>query len=143
MKPQPRAAPCDVQAVQNNGSVYLHAFFAPTGLPLDPKDPDHDAQTVFQRTESARPRARRPSSGLVLIAELYLLSHAGTGIADARKHLCIGELPPVKCSRVGIALPGPVLFRTWVIAGRLHTAPALQALLEFLQADACLHMPRH
>jgi hypothetical protein len=63
--------PCDTQAVQNNGSVYLHAFFAPTGLPLDPKDPDHDAQTVFQRTESAHPRARRPLSfGLVFTAEL-------------------------------------------------------------------------
>ena len=42
------------QAAQNNGSVYLHAYFAPTGLPLDPDDPFYDARVVFHQTSSAR-----------------------------------------------------------------------------------------
>ena len=45
------------QAAQNNGSVYLHAYFAPTGLPLDPDDPFYDARVVFHQTSSARPLA--------------------------------------------------------------------------------------
>lgn len=45
------------QAAQNNGSVYLHAYFAPTGLPLDPDDPFYDARVVFHQTSSARPAA--------------------------------------------------------------------------------------
>lgn len=43
-----------VQAAQNNGSVYLHAYFAPTGLPLEPSDPFYDPKVVFHKTSSAR-----------------------------------------------------------------------------------------
>ena len=43
-----------VQTAQNNGSVYLHAYFAPTGLPLEPSDPFYDPKVVFHKTSSAR-----------------------------------------------------------------------------------------
>lgn len=40
--------------MQNNGSVYLHAFFAPSGLSIDPSDPFYKEDTVFSKTFSAR-----------------------------------------------------------------------------------------
>ena len=46
-----------LQAVQNNGSVYLHAFFAPSGLAIDPSDPFYKEDTVFSKTFSACPSA--------------------------------------------------------------------------------------
>lgn len=39
-----------MQAVQNNGSVYLHAFFAPSGLALDPSDSFYQNNTVFGKS---------------------------------------------------------------------------------------------
>ena len=41
--------------MQNNGSVYLHAYFAPSGLSIDPSDPFYKEDTVFSKTFSARP----------------------------------------------------------------------------------------
>ncbi len=37
------------QAVQNNGSVYLHAFFMPSGFSPDPADPFYKADAVFSK----------------------------------------------------------------------------------------------
>ena len=39
-----------LQAVQRNGSVYLHAYFAPSGLALDPADPFYQNSTVFGKS---------------------------------------------------------------------------------------------
>ena len=39
-----------MQAVQTNGSVYLHAFFAPSGLALDPSDSFYQNNTVFGKS---------------------------------------------------------------------------------------------
>ena len=39
-----------LQAVQRNGSVYLHAYFAPSGLALDPTDPFYQNSTVFGKS---------------------------------------------------------------------------------------------
>ena len=39
-----------LQAVQNNGTLYVHTVFTPSGLPLDPSDPDYDSAGVFVKT---------------------------------------------------------------------------------------------
>lgn len=39
-----------LQAVQNNGSLYIHTVFLPSGLPLDPTDPEYDASAVLITT---------------------------------------------------------------------------------------------
>ena len=39
-----------VQGVQNNGSVYLHAFFTPSGFTADPADPFYKKDAVFHKT---------------------------------------------------------------------------------------------
>lgn len=41
-----------MQAVQNNGSVYLHAVFAKAGATINPADPDYDKDVVFGRPYS-------------------------------------------------------------------------------------------
>ena len=35
------------QAVQHNGSVYLHMLFAPATAPIFPDEPDYDESRVF------------------------------------------------------------------------------------------------
>lgn len=47
-----RYAACILQAVQNNGTVYLHAFFAPTGFAIDPTDSFYKNGTVFSKSTS-------------------------------------------------------------------------------------------
>lgn len=39
-----------LQGVQNNGTLYVHTVFTPSGLPLDPSDPDYDTAGVFVKT---------------------------------------------------------------------------------------------
>ena len=39
-----------LQALQNNGTLYVHTVFTPSGLPLDPSDPDYDSAGVFVKT---------------------------------------------------------------------------------------------
>ena len=36
-----------MQAVQNNGTLFIHAVFVPSGVPLDPTDPDYDASAIL------------------------------------------------------------------------------------------------
>nr|DAD38872.1 TPA_asm: hypothetical protein HUJ06_013194 [Nelumbo nucifera] len=40
------------EAVKNNGSLYAHAFFARSGYPPDPKDPEYQPYAAFGRTHS-------------------------------------------------------------------------------------------
>ena len=65
------------QAAQNNGSVYVHAYFAPTGLPLNPDDPFYDARVVFHQTSSARPMALGLCYGMGMQAPARARAHHG------------------------------------------------------------------
>ncbi|GMI68540.1 hypothetical protein like AT5G08500 [Hibiscus trionum] len=40
------------QALKNNGSLYAHVFFARSGYPPDPNDPEYQPQAAFGRTHS-------------------------------------------------------------------------------------------
>ncbi|PPD87154.1 hypothetical protein GOBAR_DD15908 [Gossypium barbadense] len=40
------------QALKNNGSLYAHVFFARSGYPPDPNDPEFQPQATFGRTHS-------------------------------------------------------------------------------------------
>lgn len=39
-----------VQALKHNGSLYAHIFFARSGYPADPMDPEYQPLTAFGRT---------------------------------------------------------------------------------------------
>lgn len=39
-----------IQALKNNGSLYAHVFFARSGYPPDPKDPEYQQNAAFGRT---------------------------------------------------------------------------------------------
>lgn len=39
-----------MQTVQNNGTLYVHAVFYPTGLSLDPTDEDHDPSAILVKS---------------------------------------------------------------------------------------------
>ncbi|KAK8492142.1 hypothetical protein V6N13_076509 [Hibiscus sabdariffa] len=39
-------------ALKNNGSLYAHVFFARSGYPPDPNDPEYQSQAAFGRTHS-------------------------------------------------------------------------------------------
>lgn len=38
------------QALKHNGSLYVHVFFARSGYPPDPNDPEYDSLSAFGRT---------------------------------------------------------------------------------------------
>jgi len=38
------------QAVKHNGSIYAHVFFARSGYPPDPSDPEYQPGAAFGRT---------------------------------------------------------------------------------------------
>eukprot|EP00983_Pelagomonas_calceolata_P013911 445504-Pelagomonas_calceolata.AAC.3 len=40
-----------MQAVQHNGTLYMHVVFAKTGRTINPDDPEYDEDLVFGRTE--------------------------------------------------------------------------------------------
>ncbi|XP_039016782.1 cleft lip and palate transmembrane protein 1 homolog [Hibiscus syriacus] len=40
------------QSLKNNGSLYAHVFFARSGYPPDPNDPEYQPQAAFGRTHS-------------------------------------------------------------------------------------------
>ena len=39
-----------LQAVQNNGTLYVHAVFLPSGLSLDPADEDFDRSAILVKS---------------------------------------------------------------------------------------------
>ncbi|KAK9812617.1 hypothetical protein WJX72_000698 [[Myrmecia] bisecta] len=41
------------KAVQNNGTLFVHVFFAKEGASLDPSSPAYDADAIFSKSESA------------------------------------------------------------------------------------------
>ena len=43
------------QALKNNGSLYAHVFFARSGYPPDPNDPEYQPQAAFGRTHRESP----------------------------------------------------------------------------------------
>ena len=43
------------QALKNNGSLYAHVFFARSGYPPDPNDPEYQPQAAFWRTHCESP----------------------------------------------------------------------------------------
>ncbi|KAK9822470.1 hypothetical protein WJX81_006087 [Elliptochloris bilobata] len=70
------------QAVQNNASVYLHAYFAPTGLPVDPSDPFYDPRVVFHKTSMLNAYLPRPRNK----TGVNLLSTEGEQRAAREQH---------------------------------------------------------
>ena len=40
------------QTLQSNGSLYAHVFFARSGFPIDPSDPEYQPLNSFGRTHS-------------------------------------------------------------------------------------------
>ncbi|KAK9917974.1 hypothetical protein WJX75_000180 [Coccomyxa subellipsoidea] len=58
------------EAVQNNGTVYLHAFFAPTGFAIDPTDSFYKNGTVFSKSTMLNTYLPRPKNktGVNLLA---------------------------------------------------------------------------
>ena len=40
---------CCLQALKNNGSLYAHVFFARSGFPIDPNDPEYQPLNCFGR----------------------------------------------------------------------------------------------
>jgi hypothetical protein len=39
-----------VQALKHNGSLYAHVYFARSGYPVDPSDPEYEQKSAFART---------------------------------------------------------------------------------------------
>ncbi|KAG6493745.1 hypothetical protein ZIOFF_048747 [Zingiber officinale] len=49
--------------VKNNGSLYAHVFFARSGYPPDPNDPEYEPLSTFGRTHSIVTFLPKPKSG--------------------------------------------------------------------------------
>ncbi|GAX82575.1 hypothetical protein CEUSTIGMA_g10001.t1 [Chlamydomonas eustigma] len=58
------------EAVQRNGSVYLHTLFAKAGLPINPSDPDYDESMLFGNVHNLIGYYPRPknSTGVKLLS---------------------------------------------------------------------------
>ncbi|EIE18938.1 cleft lip and palate transmembrane 1 [Coccomyxa subellipsoidea C-169] len=69
------------EAVQNNGTVYLHAFFAPTGVAIDPTDPFYKNNTVFSKSAMLNRYLPRPKNK----TGVNLLATTQAEQVDARK----------------------------------------------------------
>ena len=39
-----------LQALKHNGSLYAHVYFARSGYPVDPTDPEYEQKSAFGRT---------------------------------------------------------------------------------------------
>ncbi|XP_042413416.1 cleft lip and palate transmembrane protein 1 homolog isoform X1 [Zingiber officinale] len=51
------------EVVKNNGSLYAHVFFARSGYPPDPNDPEYEPLSTFGRTHSIVTFLPKPKSG--------------------------------------------------------------------------------
>ncbi|XP_074575026.1 uncharacterized protein LOC141831544 [Curcuma longa] len=51
------------EVVKNNGSLYAHVFFARSGYPPDPNDPEYEPLSTFGRTHAIATFLPKPKSG--------------------------------------------------------------------------------
>uniref|UniRef100_J3LY60 Transmembrane CLPTM1 family protein n=2 Tax=Oryza brachyantha TaxID=4533 RepID=J3LY60_ORYBR len=51
------------EAVKHNGSLYAHVYFARSGYPVDPTDPEYEQSSAFGRTHSVVAYLRKPKDG--------------------------------------------------------------------------------
>lgn len=58
-----------LQAVQRNGTLFMHVVFAKVGRTIDPDDPEYDEEHLFGRTERECTLAIRVSTIMPRVAE--------------------------------------------------------------------------
>ncbi|BAS89352.1 uncharacterized protein [Oryza sativa Japonica Group] len=51
------------EAIKNNGSLYAHVYFARSGYPVDPTDPEYEQSSAFGRTHPVVAYLRKPKDG--------------------------------------------------------------------------------
>uniref|UniRef100_A0A0D9W5C3 Transmembrane CLPTM1 family protein n=1 Tax=Leersia perrieri TaxID=77586 RepID=A0A0D9W5C3_9ORYZ len=51
------------EALKHNGSLYAHVYFARSGYPVDPTDPEYEQSSAFGRTHSVVAFLRKPKDG--------------------------------------------------------------------------------
>lgn len=61
-----------LQAVQNNGTLFVHAVLVPSGVSLDPSDPDYDSAAILVKSHCECPSARGCQRGPAVLACLSL-----------------------------------------------------------------------
>lgn len=77
-----------MQAVQRNGTLYMHVVFAKTGKTIDPDDPGYNEELVFGRTEREYPGHGHPYrvAGRVAV-QMPLLSMLANSLGNVLSNL--------------------------------------------------------
>lgn len=99
------STPCNIfdkcsnspQALKHNGSLYAHVFFARSGYPPDPKDPEYQPLAAFGRTHrmlvitlsffSSNSFTEISSSSVFCVLAAAVVAYFPKSKADKRRHL--------------------------------------------------------